>query len=64
MEQLTARTDRLFSNIEEALSLAGQLIDSYEEQYEGEREDARVVVGKGLLSLALLRNHETGVVEE
>jgi len=63
MEQLTARTDRLFSNIEEALSLAGQMIDSYEEEYEGEREDAREVVGKGLIALALLRIHETSVVE-
>ena len=63
MEQLTVRTDRLYSNIEGALSLAGQMIDSYEEEYEGEREDAREVVGKGLIALALLRNHETGVVE-
>jgi len=40
------------------------MIDSYEEEYEGEREDAREVVGKGLIALALLRNHETGVVKE
>ena len=57
MGQITARTDRLYRQIEEALSLAGKMIDQHEELYEGEMEEVRAIVGKALLSLELLRNH-------
>ena len=57
MGQITTRTDRLFGQIEAALSLAGRMIDQHEEQYEGEMEGPRAIVGKALLSLELLRNH-------
>ena len=54
--QVTARTDRLFSQIEAALSLAGRMIDHCDEQYDGEMGAERAVVGKALASLELLRN--------
>lgn len=54
--RVTARTDRLFDQIEAALSLAGRMIDHHEEQYDGEMAAERAIVGKALISLELLRN--------
>lgn len=54
MGQVTVDRARLHENIEEGLSLAGTLIDKCEE-YIGEMSASRVVLGKALASLELLR---------
>lgn len=61
MGGVTVSTKVLFEVVDQALCLAGRMVDRLEElDDETIMDDERVILGKALVSLGLLQDHVTG----